>query len=107
MYCAIRHEIINVVWCVRSAHENGRAPAKIRRTSSGVLRGDIVKDDAGCQAILTERGTSASQMTAARVLDTFSRPAVITSEADDAVSAFSQVRMKGAPTLPKLPDFHF
>ena len=30
-----------------------------------VLRGDIVKDDSGSYAVLTEQGSSASQMTAA------------------------------------------
>ena len=34
-----------------------------------VLRGDIVKDDSGAQAVFSERGSSASQMTAARVMD--------------------------------------
>ena len=31
-----------------------------------VLRGDIVKDDSGSNAVFTEHGSSASQMTAAR-----------------------------------------
>ena len=34
-----------------------------------VLRGDIVKDDSGSDAVLTEQGSSASQMTAAKVMD--------------------------------------
>ena len=34
-----------------------------------VLRGDIVKDDSGSYAVFTERGSSASQMTAAKVID--------------------------------------
>ena len=32
-----------------------------------VLRGDIVKDDSGSYAVLTEQGSSASQMTAAKI----------------------------------------
>ena len=32
-----------------------------------VLRGDIVKDDSGSYAVFTEHGSSASQMTAAKV----------------------------------------
>ena len=32
-----------------------------------VLRGDIVKDDSGAYAVFTEQGSSASQMTAAKV----------------------------------------
>ena len=38
-----------------------------------VLRGDIVKDDSGCYAVFTEQGSSASQMTAAKVMDIISR----------------------------------
>ena len=33
-----------------------------------VLRGDIVKDDSGAYAVFTEQGSSASQMTAAKVM---------------------------------------
>ena len=36
-----------------------------------VLRGDIVKDDSGSYAVFTEQGSSASQMTAAKVMDVF------------------------------------
>ena len=38
-----------------------------------VLRGDIVKDDSGSYAVFTERGSSAPQMTAAKVMDMISR----------------------------------
>ena len=38
-----------------------------------VLRGDIVKDDSGFYAVFTEQGSSASQMTAAKVMDIISR----------------------------------
>ena len=38
-----------------------------------VLRGDIVKDDSGACAVFTEQGSSASQMTAARVMDVMAR----------------------------------
>ena len=34
-----------------------------------VLRGDIVKDDSGSYAVFTDQGSSASQMTAAKVMD--------------------------------------
>ena len=36
-----------------------------------VLRGDIVKDDSGSYAVFTEQGSSASQMTAAKVRTSF------------------------------------
>ena len=38
-----------------------------------VLRGDIVKDDSGSYAAFTEQGSSASQMTAAKVMDVTAR----------------------------------
>ena len=38
-----------------------------------VLRGDIVKDNSGSYAVFTEQGSSASQMTAAKVMDIISR----------------------------------
>ena len=38
-----------------------------------VLRGDIVKDDSGSYAVFTEQRSSASQMTAAKVMDIISK----------------------------------
>ena len=38
-----------------------------------VLRGNVVKDDSGSYAVFTEQGSSASQMTAAKVMDIISR----------------------------------
>ena len=38
-----------------------------------VFRGDIVKDDSGAYAVFTEQGSSAAQMTAAKVMDIISR----------------------------------
>ena len=38
-----------------------------------VLRGDIVKNDSGSYAVFTEQGSSASQMTAAKIMDIISR----------------------------------
>ena len=38
-----------------------------------VLRGEIVKDDSGSYAVFTEQGSSASQMTAAKVIDVIAR----------------------------------
>ena len=37
-----------------------------------VLRGDVVKDNSGSYAVFTEQGSSASQMTAAKVMDIIS-----------------------------------
>ena len=59
-----------------------------------VLRGDIVKDDSGSYAVFSEQGSSASQMTAAKVMDIISRLPGCAGQAADAVSAFSQVKME-------------
>ena len=52
-----------------------------------VLRGDIVKDDSGSYAVFTEPGSSASQMTAAKIMDIISRLPGCAGQAADAVSA--------------------
>ena len=68
-----------------------------------MLRGDIVKDDSGSYAVFTEQGSSASQMTAATVMDIISRLPGCSGQAADAVSAYTQVRMVDASTLSKIP----
>ena len=55
-----------------------------------VLRGDIVKDDSGSCAVFTEQGSSASQMTAAKVMVVISRLPGCDGQAADAVSARTQ-----------------
>ena len=62
-----------------------------------VLRGDIVKDDSGSYAVFTEQGSSASQMTAARVMDIISRLPGCAEQAADAVSDYIQVKIEDAP----------
>ena len=52
-----------------------------------VLRGDIVKDDSG---------SSASQTTAAQIMDIISRLPGCNGQAADAVSAYTQVKMEDA-----------
>ena len=52
-----------------------------------VLRGDIVKDDSGSYAVFTEQGSSASQMTAAKIMDIISRLPGCDGQAADAVTA--------------------
>ena len=68
-----------------------------------VLRGDIVKDDSGSYAVLTEQGSSASQMTAAKIMDIISRLPGCDGQAADAVSAYTQVKMEDAHKLFKIP----
>ena len=64
-----------------------------------VLRGDIVKDDSGSYAVFTEQGSSASQMTAAKIMDIISRLPGCDGQATDTVSAETQVRMEDAHKL--------
>ena len=64
-----------------------------------VLRRDIVKDDSGSCALFTEQGSSASQMTAATVMDIISRLPGCAGQAADAVSAYTQVEMEDAPQI--------
>ena len=59
-----------------------------------VLRGDIVKDNSGSYAVFTEQGSSASQMTAAKIMDIISRLPGCAGQTADAVSAFSKVKWK-------------
>ena len=67
-----------------------------------VLRGDIVKDDSESCAVFTEQGSSASQMTAAKIMDIISRLPVCDGQAADAVSAYTQVKMEDASKLLKI-----
>ena len=59
-----------------------------------VLRGDIVKDNSGSYAVFTEQGSSASQMTAAKIMDIISMLPGCDGQAADAVSAYTQVKME-------------
>ena len=63
-----------------------------------VLRGDIVKDDSGLMPYLQKQGSSASQVTAAKVMDIISRLPGSSGQAADAVSAYTQVTMEDAPS---------
>ena len=66
-----------------------------------VLRGDIVKDDSGSYAVFTEQGSSAFQMTAAKIMYIISRLPGCDGQAADAVSAETQVKMEDAQKLLK------
>ena len=68
-----------------------------------VLRADIVKDDSGSYAVFTEQESSASQMTAAKVMNIISRLPGCAGQAADAVSAYTQVKMEDAQKLLKIP----
>ena len=68
-----------------------------------MLQGDIVKDDSGSYAVFTEQDSSASQMTAAEVMDDIARLQGSAGQAADPESAHTQVKMEDAPRLLKLP----
>ena len=63
-----------------------------------VLRADIVKDDPGAYAVFSEQGSSASQMTAAKLMDVIARLPDCDGQAADAISAY-QVKMEDAQKL--------
>ena len=58
----------------------------------------IVKDDSGAYSAFTEEGSSASQMTAAKVIYIISRLPGCSGQAAAAVSAYTQVK-KGRCTI--------
>ena len=76
-----------------------KAP-KIQR-SSCTPRRPSRKMISGSYAVLREQGSSASQMTAAKVMDIISRLPGCAGQAADAVSAYTQVQMEDAPKLLK------
>ena len=68
--------------------KNAALEAKHQKYKSRVvLRGDIVKDGSGSYAVFTEQGSSASQMTAAKIMDIISRLPGCSGQAADAISA--------------------
>ena len=63
----------------------------------------MLKGDSGLYAVFTEQGSSASQMTAAKVMDVKSTLPGCAGQAVDAISAFTQVKIEDAPSLLKIP----
>ena len=85
--------------------KNSELEPKIQKYKGRVvLREDIVKDDPGSYAVFTEQGSSASQMTAAKVMDVMARLPGCAGQAADAISACTQVKMEDAPELLKNPS---
>ena len=64
---------------------------------------DTVKDDSGACAVFTEQGSSASQMTAATIMDDIARLPDCDGQAADAVSAYFQETLEDALRLLKMP----
>ena len=63
-----------------------------------------MKDDSGSYAVFTEQGSSASQMTASKVMHIISRLPLCAGQAADAISASTQVKMKDAHKLLKIQN---
>ena len=61
------------------------------------------KDGSGSYTVFTEQGSSASQMTAAKVMDIISRLSGCSGQAEDAVFAYTQEKIQHAPKLLKIP----
>ena len=74
-----------------------------RSTMVVALRCDFGKDDSGACAVFTEQGWSASEMTAAKIMDVTARVPDCDGQAADATSAYTQVKMEDAPRLLKNP----
>ena len=85
--------------------KNGESEAKHQKYKGRVvLRGDIVKDDSGSYAVFTEQRSSASQMTAVKIMDIISRLPGCDGQAADAVSAYTQVKWKMLSNYFKFPN---
>ena len=57
-----------------------------------VLRGDVVKDESGSYAVFIQQGSSASHMSASKVVDVISRLPGYAGRASDAVSSYAHVK---------------
>ena len=83
--------------------KNAELEAKHQKYKGRVLRGGVVRGNSGSCAVFTEQGSSASQMTAAKIMDIISRLPGCDGQAADAVSAYTQVKMEDAHKLLKIP----
>ena len=68
-----------------------------------VLRGDVVNNDSGSYAVFSEQGSSASQMTAAKIMDIKSRLPGCAGQAPDTVSACTRSKWKIHRRHQKIP----
>ena len=72
--------------------KNAELEAKHQKYKGCVVLHDIiVKDDSGSYAVFSEQGSSAFQMTVAKIMDIISRLPGCDGQAADAVSAYTQV----------------
>ena len=62
-----------------------------------------MNDDSGSSEVFTEQGSSASQMTAGKIMDIISRLPGCDGQAADAVLVYTQVQMEDAHKTLKIP----
>ena len=91
-------------WWTHVTLKNAELEPKLQKYKGRVvLRWDIVKDDSGACAVFTEQGSSASQMTAAKIMDVIARLPDCDGQAADSVPAYTQVKLEDAPRFLKIP----
>ena len=84
--------------------KNADLKPKLQKYKSRVvLCCDIVKNDSGAYAVFTEKGSSASQMTAAKIMDVIAGLQGCEGQAADAVSPYNNVKVEDAPKLLNIP----
>ena len=64
--------------------------------ADSIVMWETQHDSSGSYAVFTEQGSSASQMTAAKIMDIISRLPGCDGQAADAASAYTQVKMEDA-----------
>ena len=80
--------------------KNAELEPKLQKSQGRIgPRGGLVKDDSGAYAVFTEQGSSASQMTAAKIMDVIAKLPDCEGQATDAVSAYTQVKMEDASRI--------
>ena len=91
-------------WRTSVISKNAELESKLQKFKGRVvLRGDFVKDDSRANAVFTGQGSSASQMTAAEVMDVIARWPDCDGQAADAISAYTQGKLEDAPRLLRIP----
>ena len=102
--CRAKKFILHCRWtCVICKMLNWRQSTKNTKVELHFER-DVAKDDSGSCAVFTEQGSSASQMTGAKIMDIVSRLPGCDGQAADAVSVCTQVKMEDAHKLLEFPN---
>ena len=92
--CTSSHQWTSVISRILSWNQN------FKNTEAELFsEGTFVKYDSGSYAVFTDQGSSASQMTAAEVMNAIARLPGCAGPASDAVSVYTQVKMEDAPSI--------